>query len=385
MGFKDFAASWMAGGSIEGSLLGLVVGTVLGGVGGFLFAFPGFRIPVMILAAGAMGLGAWFTWIWLGGFNGWVIGTIGGFIASLATSPMANILFSGIVSAVVAALNFGVGTLLDGGLGALLGALVQPLYYGGIRLISNLGTDVLAGLSMLIPAALGILPGFLAGLATDALSGILPGFFLGSLLDLLTGSAVGSPVGALTAAIGGSLMGGLIGMIMNPGKWIGAGLVTIPGGIAGGALGNVLGRPLGLFLLPGKWILGHVGRRLGELVGLIPGAVKGLALLPGKWIKAFLDGELLEHLLAPLENAMAPAPVPAGCTGNTCQCIAVPGAAMEERVLHDIPGFRRETMLALRSSEIPQTGDKGVESCMAVSILSAIILLLLGGARKKED
>lgn len=155
-------------------------------------------------------------------------------------------------------------------------------------------------------------------------------------------------------------------MLLNPGKWIGAGLGAIPGGLAGGAIGNGLGRPLGLFLLPGKWLFGHIG-------GVI--------------------GDLLDRLAAPIENVDTLIPAMTGCDCGcdrstdpcTCTSSTSTSASAEDPVRHDIERFRQETMLALRNPDIPQTGDKGVEACMATSIFSALILLFLAGARKRED
>ena len=346
-------------GALEGSLLGAVVGGVLGAAGGFLLAFPGFRIPVAILTGLGWALAAGVAWFFLGGFNGLIIGVVGGFIASLATSPLANIAVSTVISGIVAALSFGVGTLLDGGLGALLGALVQPLYYGGIRLISNLGTDVLAALSMLIPAALGILPGFLFGSVVDALSGILPGFTLGSIVDAITGGMLGSPLGALIASVGGALTGLVLGGILLPGKWLGAVTGSVPGALLGGSLGNLAGRGVGIVLLPGKW--------LGALLGSLFGGCR--------------DTETKDC-------------VPAECGDSSDGArdadredrgLPVPSHPVPARSPVSIDDLRHGGSALLPGSYSPETGDRGVTGCAAVSVLSLLVLLLLMGARKKEE
>ena len=72
------------------------------------------------------------------------------------------------------------------------------------------------------------------------------------------------------------------------------------------------------------------------------------------------------------------------CSDIVCRC----GDAVSETietVKHDIERFRQETMLQVRNTDIPQTGDKGVEACMATSLLALFALLFLAGARKKED
>ena len=346
-------------GALEGSLLGAVVGGVLGVAGGFLLAFPGFRIPVAILTGLGWALAAGVAWFFLGGFNGLIIGVVGGFIASLATSPLANIAVSTVISGIVAALSFGVGTLLDGGLGALLGALVQPLYYGGIRLISNLGTDVLAALSMLIPAALGILPGFLFGSVVDALSGILPGFTLGSIVDAITGGMLGSPLGALIASVGGALTGLVLGGILLPGKWLGAVTGSVPGALLGGSLGNLAGRGVGIVLLPGKW--------LGALLGSLFGGCR--------------DTETKEGL-------------PADCGDSSdgdCEAdregrgLPVPSGGIPAGSPLSIDDLRHGGVSLRPGSYAPETGDRGIMACSAVSVLSLLVLLLLMGARKKEE
>ena len=346
-------------GALEGSLLGAVVGGVLGAAGGFLLAFPGFRIPVAILTGLGWALAAGVAWFFLGGFNGLIIGVVGGFIASLATSPLANIAVSTVISGIIAALSFGVGTLLDGGLGALLGALVQPLYYGGIRLISNLGTDVLAALSMLIPAALGILPGFLFGSAVDALSGILPGFTLGSIVDAITGGMLESPLGALIASVGGALTGLVLGGILLPGKWLGALTGSVPGALLGGSLGNLAGRGAGIVLLPGKW--------LGALLGGLFGDCR--------------DTETKEGLHADCGDS----------SDGDCEAdregrgLPVPSGGIPAGSPLSIDDLRHGGVSLRPGSYAPETGDRGIMACSAVSVLSLLVLLLLMGARKKEE
>ena len=342
-------------GAMEGSLLGAIVAGVLGAAGGFLLAFPGFRIPVALILGAGWALAAGIVWFFLGGFNGLIIGTVGGFIASLATSPAANIAFSALVSAVVAALSFGVGTLLDTGIGAALGALVQPLYYGIIRLISNLGTDVLAALSMLIPAALGILPGFLLGTVTDALSGILPGFTLGSIADTLTGSLLGSPAGALIASLCGVLLGGILGGIINPGKWLGALLGSIPGAVSGGAVGNVLGRLAGTLLLPGKW--------LGALLGgsLCSDSCTEVPAVCGS------------------DNGASPQD-PEDKTRSSDPSIRFPAVTVPS-----IEDLRHGVSSLLPGQVCPETGDRGAAGPAAASVISLLALFLFMGAWKKEE
>lgn len=346
-------------GALEGSLLGAVVGGVLGAAGGFLLAFPGFRIPVAILTGLGWALAAGAAWFFLGGFNGLIIGVVGGFIASLATSPLANIAVSTVISGIIAALSFGVGTLLDGGLGALLGALVQPLYYGGIRLISNLGTDVLAALSMLIPATLGILPGFLFGSVVDALSGILPGFALGSIADAVTGGMLGSAPGALIASVGGALTGLVLGSILLPGKWLGAMTGSVPGALLGGSLGNLAGRGAGILLLPGKW--------LGALLGGLFGDCS--------------DTETKEGLPADCGDSSEGGRE----AGRVERGLPVPSHPVPARSPVSIDDLRHGGSALLPGSYSPETGDRGVTGCAAVSVLSLLALLLLMGARKKEE
>ena len=246
----------------------------------------------------------------------------------------------------------------------MIGALVQPLYYGLIRLISNLGTDVLAALSMLIPAALGILPGFLFGTIVDALSGIIPGFTLGSLIDAITGAVIGSPIGALITAIGGAILGGIIGGLINPGKWIGALLGSIPGAVSGGAIGNVLGRILGVIALPGKWLFGCIGSKLGNLIQ------PAQALVP----------------------ALAGA-CDCGCNMNDCSYTKANCCDDNKQANTEIsnPGtsiaaLRQQALMTKTgSTSVPETGDKGVMACGTVALLSWLALMWLIGAKKKEE
>ena len=238
------------------------------------------------------------------------------------------------------------------------------MYYGLIRLISNLGTDVLAALSMLIPAALGILPGFLFGTIVDALSGIIPGFTLGSLIDAITGAVIGSPIGALITAIGGAILGGIIGGLINPGKWISALLGSIPGAVSGGAIGNVLGRILGVIALPGKWLFGCIGSKLGNLIQ------PAQALVP----------------------ALAGA-CDCGCNMNDCSCIKANCCDDNKQANTEVsnPGtsiaaLRQQAMMGRTgNTSVPETGDKGVMACGAVALLSWLALMWLIGAKKKEE
>ena len=128
---------------------------------------------------------------------------------------------------------------------------------------------------------------------------------------------------------------------------------------------------------PFSWLLGG---SLGNLAGR--GA--GIVLLPGKWLGALLGG-----LFGDCSDTETKEGLPAGCGDSSdgdCEAdregrgLPVPSGSPLS-----IDDLRHGGVSLRPGSYAPETGDRGIMACSAVSVLSLLVLLLLMGARKKEE